>query len=305
MIISRPSPRLPPPHSKLNEPYDSDSSESDPSAELSPELSFEDWVDKKLTETESERFTKANKTLNPHASISGCASDNSGNSLEGMDKTKRKYYSKRKKRMYGGSDSDDERRKMREKSEVVELKPEVVELRTLHKREEELYFYDTFAFPWEKEKHYKMVYQLEKKYFPDQCLDQAFLQPGQSYTSEPRKKRVEKGEEDKGLVFFDQGRDGLAKDGGKDISEKKVEDFFKCLKKVPNKNGEVCGIVEPFLASRTFGLPSKWDSPAGTVVLVNKPKGESFFLVRLLQIIMFLIVVYFAVCIMNLTFKLN
>lgn len=279
MIISRPSPRLPPPHSKLNEPYDSDSPESDPSAELSPELSFEDWVDKKLTETESERFTKANKTLNPHASISGCASDNSGNSLEGMDKTKRKYYSKRKKRMYGGSDSDDERRKMREKSEVVELKPEVVELRTLHKREEELYFYDTFAFPWEKEKHYKMVYQLEKKYFPDQCLDQAFLQPGQSNTSEPRKKRVEKGEEDKGLVFFDQGRDGLAKDGGKDISEKKVEDFFKCLKKVPNKNGEVCGIVEPFLASRTFGLPSKWDSPAGTVVLVNKPKGWTSFTV--------------------------
>ncbi|XP_010681866.2 uncharacterized protein LOC104896771 isoform X2 [Beta vulgaris subsp. vulgaris] len=279
MIISRPSPRLPPPRSKLNEPNDSDSPESDPSAELSPELSFEDWVDKKLTETESERFTKANKTLNPHASVSGCASDNSGNSLEGMDKTKRKYYSKRKKRMYGGSDSDDERRKMREKSEVVELKPEVVELRTLHKREEELYFYDTFAFPWEKEKHYKMVYQLEKKYFPDQCLDQAFLQPGQSNTSEPRKKRVEKGEEDKGLVFFDQGRDGLAKDGGKDISEKKVEDFFKCLKKVPNKNGEVCGIVEPFLASRTFGLPSKWDSPAGTVVLVNKPKGWTSFTV--------------------------
>ncbi|KAJ4958312.1 hypothetical protein NE237_025423 [Protea cynaroides] len=45
----------------------------------------------------------------------------------------------------------------------VELRLEVVELPILHKREEELYFYDAFTSPWEKEKDYKMVYQLEKK----------------------------------------------------------------------------------------------------------------------------------------------
>lgn len=187
--------------------------------------------------------------------------------------------------MYG-SDSEDERR-AREKEGVVELKPEVVEFKTVHKREEELYFYDTFALPWEKEKHYKMVYQLEKKYFPDQCLDKAFLEPGQSNSSggkrgdgvvakgRGKKKGGDGEEEDKGLVFFEEGSDGLVKDeGGKDISEKKVEEFFKCLKKVPNKNSEVSGKLEPFLASRSTGLPPQWDSPAGTVVLVNKPKGD-------------------------------
>lgn len=193
--------------------------------------------------------------------------------------------------MYG-SDSEDEERRRREKNEVVELKPDVVELRTLHKREEELFFYDAFALPWEKDKHYKMVYQLEKKYFPDQCLDNAFLEPGQSNSSTVRdgvvkgqKKRAEgkseKGEEeDKGLVFFDEEREDLGKDGGsKDISERKVEEFFKCLKKVPSKNGEVSGNVEPFLASRSTGLPSQWDTPGGTVVLVNKPKGWTSFTV--------------------------
>lgn len=79
--------------------------------------------------------------------------------------------------MYG-SDSDDENKKNEEG--FVELKPEVVEFHRLHKREEELYFYDAFAYPWEKDKHYKMVYQLDKKYFPDQCLDKAFLDPKDS-----------------------------------------------------------------------------------------------------------------------------
>lgn len=182
--------------------------------------------------------------------------------------------------MYG-SDSEDEERRRREKSEVVELKPEVVELRTLHKREEELYFYDAFALPWEKDKHYKMVYQLEKKYFPDQCLDKAFLEPGQSNLGQKKKKeggKSGKGEgENKGLVFFEENKDDLGKEGdGKAITERKVEEFFKCLKKVPSKNAEVSGSVEPFLASRSTGLPPQWDSPGGTVVLVNKPKGESF-----------------------------
>lgn len=192
--------------------------------------------------------------------------------------------------MYG-SDSDDERRRQNDEG-FVELKPEVVEFRTLHKREEELYFYDTFAYPWEKDKHYKMVYQLEKKYFPDQCFDKAFLQPGESNAkakADKVKKRAGKsgelrekdgGERDeKGLVFFEEGgekdeRDeGSSKDVKVDISERKVAEFFKCLKKVPNKEAEDAN-AEPFVSSRSTGLPSRWDSPGGTVVLVNKPKGK-------------------------------
>ncbi|XP_056696323.1 uncharacterized protein [Spinacia oleracea] len=273
MIISHPSPRgsptklSPPPRSKPNESSDSDSPEPDP---FSPELSFEDWVDRKLTQNENDRFNKVN----------------SATSFEGMDKSKRKFYKKREKRMYG-DDSDDERKKMREKAEFVELRPEVVEPRTLHKREEELYFYDALAFPWEKDKHYKMVYQLEKKYFPDQCLDKAFLEPGQSNLSDFKGKLKNKkadnlgnGEEDKGLMFFEEGSDGKSNEGGiKDVSDKKVEEFFKCLKKVPTKNAQVSGVDQPFLASRTSGLPPKWDSLAGTVVLVNKPKGWTSFTV--------------------------
>ena len=61
--------------------------------------------------------------------------------------------------MYG-SDSDEG--DSRNEDGFVELKPDVVEFNTLHKREEELYFYDTLAYPWEKDKHYKMVYQDRK-----------------------------------------------------------------------------------------------------------------------------------------------
>ena len=183
--------------------------------------------------------------------------------------------------MYG-SDSDEDGRSSEER--FVELKPEVVEFNTLHKREEELYFYDTFAYPWEKEKHYKMVYQLEKKYFPDQCLDKAFLQPGESNESNVKrgkKKKKEEGVDGKGLVFFEEeeggrekGRIELAKkDVNKDVVEKKVEEFFKCLKKGPNKDGEVKN-EEPYLLTRSTELPPRWDGPCGTVVLVNKPKGE-------------------------------
>ncbi|KAH9624812.1 hypothetical protein KSS87_018128, partial [Heliosperma pusillum] len=90
-------------------------------------------------------------------------------------------------------------------------------------------------------------------------------------------------EEDKGLVFFeemgDEKESGVRKDSVVDFSEKKVEEFFKCLKKVPNKDLEVRGVDQPFLASRSTGLPRVWDSPAGTVVLVNKPKGWTSFTV--------------------------
>lgn len=197
--------------------------------------------------------------------------------------------------MYG-TDSDEEN-KFSDKDQFVELKPEVVELRTLHKREEELYFFDNFAYPWEKERHYRMVYQLEKKYFPDQCLDKAFLEPGESNVTgkqgaaAKRKKNVGKSEEergkivdgkregDMGVVFFEDaggGTDdrerGFGGDESKEVSQKKVEEFFKCLKKVPNKNAEISN-AEPFLASRSTGLPPRWDSASGTVILVNKPNG--------------------------------
>ncbi|PSR87547.1 TRNA pseudouridine synthase [Actinidia chinensis var. chinensis] len=275
MIISRPShssspsqPRRRP--KQLPQSNPTDLPESGPDSELG----FDDWVDRKLTYPSSET-----ENLRPNLSDSE------------MDKSKRKYYSKRRKRMYG-SDSDDDGNR-RDDDGFVELKPEVVEFRTLHKREEELYFHDTFAYPWEKDKHYKMVYQLEKKYFPDQCFDKAFLEPGQSNAvakadgvkkRERREKGVE-GRDEKGLVFFEdeeEGKDerekGSVKDVKIDVSEKKVEEFFKCLKKVPNKDSEVAS-TEPFVSARSSGLPPKWDSPTGTVVLVNKPKGWTSFTV--------------------------
>lgn len=189
--------------------------------------------------------------------------------------------------MYG-SDSEEEESRRRSEEKFVELKPEVVEFRTLHHREEELYFYDTFAYPWEKQKHYNMVSQLEKKYFPDHCLHNAFLQPGQSNSNENVMCKGKGGKDDKGgddgkLVFFEEtvkasaGGDvvgDLVKDN-KDVREKKVEEFFKGLKRVEKKDGVVGGGVsaEPYLSSRRTGLPPVWDSPHGTVVLINKPKG--------------------------------
>ncbi|KAL6960327.1 tRNA pseudouridine(55) synthase [Sarracenia purpurea var. burkii] len=280
MIISRPaqssSPSQPRRRSRELIPCNpTDSPESEPDTELG----FDDWVDRKLTSPSSET-----EKLKPKL-------DN----LE-MDKSKRKYYNKRRKRMYG-SDSDDENRR-RDDEGYVELKPEVVEFPTLHKREEELYFYDTFAYPWEKEKHYRMVYQLEKKYFPNQCFDKAFLEPGESGASakvgreekkvwnmgEMKEKAVD-GKDERGLVFFDDegvGKDerdkGSVKDVKIDVLEKKVEEFFKCLKNVPSKGVEVAN-AEPFVSTRSTGLPPKWDSPSGTVVLVNKPKGWTSFTV--------------------------
>lgn len=212
-------------------------------------MGFDEWLDKKLSSKDSE-----NKEVV-------------------MDKAKRKYYNKRRKRMYGESDSDGEDGRRGGESEFIELKQEVVEFRTMFHREQELYFYDTFAYPWEKNKHYRMVYQLEKKFFPGQGFDRAFLQPGESNVVEA------KGEDDRRMVFFDES-DKEVKEEKKDVNvrEKKVEDFFKSLKKTPNgKNGDVpVAVPEPVLSTRSVGLPAKWDGPNGTVVLVNKPKGECF-----------------------------
>ncbi|KAJ6423972.1 hypothetical protein OIU84_024865 [Salix udensis] len=197
------------------------------------------------TRPDSESDSESDSTQNPDAEPGLGSWVDQKLSQDDMDKSKRKYYRKRRKRMYG-SDSDEENKK--NEGGFVELKPEVVEFHRLHKREEELYFYDAFAYPWEKDKHYKMVYQLEKKYFPDQCLDKAFLDPKDSnnvnQSGKPKKtkigvKRGEQeidhsgvggGEEDKRLVFFDEEEKG-------------------------------------------------WDGPYGTVVLVNKPKGWTSFTV--------------------------
>ncbi|XP_010550160.1 PREDICTED: uncharacterized protein LOC104821095 isoform X2 [Tarenaya hassleriana] len=251
-------------------------SKSDSSGQLEPgEPEFDSWVDKKLAlEREKGR---------------------PGSEGPEMDKAKRKYYSKRRKRLYG-TDSDDDNRKSDDG--FVELKPEVVEFDRLHQREEELYFYDAFAYPWEKDKHYKMVYQLEKKYFPDQCLDKAFMQPGESNadTGKVRGKKKAGGrqknnvavrndnengcddDDDKKLMFFDEAKE--KKEEQKDVTEKKVEQFFKCLTKFPNEKA-VAGVGdgEPFLVTRNGELPPRWDGPNGTVVLINKPKGWTSFTV--------------------------
>lgn len=273
MIISRPAQQPAPARRRIRRnspkslPNDSDTGKNE------EELEFDDWVDRKLNSSS----TSSSELVVP-----------ADNEVMEMDRSKKKYYKKRRKRMYG-SDSEDESNRP-DDNESVELKQEVVELRTLHKREEELYFYDAFAYPWEKDKHYKMVYQLEKKYFPDQCFDKAFLEPGQSNQSVKQgKKKVEekmkkeKEVEDKRLIFFDNKDGKIAERDGSglvkgDISEKKVEEFFKCLKKVPNKDSNVATVTEPFFSSRRTGLPPKWDSPGGTVILVNKPKGELLFI---------------------------
>lgn len=192
--------------------------------------------------------------------------------------------------MYGGSDSEEDARRARDE-ELVELKPEVVDFPRLHAREQELYFYDAFAFPWEKDKHYRMVYQLEKKYFPEHSLDKAFVDPeaepvrmnAEEKKGKKRSLKKKVGEEEsdqRGLVFFDGDGQGEAASAAvsPDVVDKKVESFFKSLSKVPSASDRrrastVEAEGEPYLVSRKTELPPRWDGPFGTVVLVDKPKG--------------------------------
>lgn len=205
--------------------------------------------------------------------------------------------------MYGGSVSDSD---APADSDYVELQPEIVDFPRLHAREQELYFHDAFAFPWEKDKHYRMVYQLEKKFFPDQCLDKAFVDPvAPSEGKKPKARRrkeggderdgklkakaggeKESGEErdEKAMIFFDEEKDKTDAAVDRSVSEKKVEEFFKCLKKVPNATGRGGALAveddgEPYLVTRRTELPPWWDGPSGTVVLVDKPKGWTSFTV--------------------------
>lgn len=225
------------------------------------EMEFDDWVEKKLS------------------------SGRPGSQDEGLDKSKRKYLRKREKRLYG-SDSEDDRK---DEGGFVELKPRVVEFDRLHEREEELYFYDAFAYPWDKDKHYKMVYKLEKKFFPEHCLDKAFVDEKEykeamkgTKNVTRRRKGINGGVDggDRKFVFFDED---VAKEKGGKKSEgeekglvvEKVEEFFKLLKKVP-RDGDEGGDGEPYLVTRSTELPPRWDGPNGTIVLINKPKGVFF-----------------------------
>jgi tRNA pseudouridine55 synthase len=182
---------------------------------------------------------------------------------------------------------------------MVELRPEVVDFPRLHAREEALYFHDAFAMPWEKDKHYRMLYRLEKKYFPDQSLDNAFVAADAAAPPSGA-------DDDKGLVFFEEEKEGDVEEVGKkdkgEVLERKVEEFFKSLKRGPGagegdtstakkrttgSGGEPRQVrrnaggeddwPRPHLASRRTELPPRWDGPTGTVVLVDKPKGDDVF----------------------------
>ncbi|XP_050380034.1 uncharacterized protein LOC126797450, partial [Argentina anserina] len=231
LILNRPTPSSLHPHPRRRATPDHNSS-SDSNPD---ELGFDNWLDQKLT----------------------------GGGDGDLDRSKRKYYIKRRKRMHGGDSEEEE--------SMVELKPEVVEFNTLHKREEELYFFDTFAYPWEK------VYQLEKKYFPDQGLDKAFLEPGETNSVRNSKSRKKIEQDNKGMVFFEEEKEretaAAAAEMNEVVKEKEVEEFFKCLKKAPSEE------MEPYLLTRSDELPPRWDGPNGTVVLVNKPKGWTSFTV--------------------------
>uniref|UniRef100_J3M387 tRNA pseudouridine(55) synthase n=1 Tax=Oryza brachyantha TaxID=4533 RepID=J3M387_ORYBR len=102
-----------------------------------------------------------------------------------------------------------------------------------------------------------------------------------------------------GLVFFDDDKKDdegeVKKKGGDDkgeVLERKVEDFFRSLKKGPGqgeakakkKEAEPPQVKpeewpQPYLASRTTELPPRWNGPTGTVVLIDKPKGWTSFTV--------------------------
>lgn len=214
-----------------------------------------------------------------------------------LDRAQRKYLRKRRSRQLPDPDATTGT-KPTTTSEMVELRPEVVDFPRLHAREEALYFHDAFAMPWEKDKHYRMLYRLEKKYFPEQSLDNAFV-AADAAAPPPS-------DADKGLVFFEEDKKEGVEVGKKEaadkgeVLERKVEEFFRALKKGPGegkaddastaakkKTGlggeqrQVKRDVEreedwprPHLASTRTELPPRWDGPTGTVVLIDKPKGD-------------------------------
>ncbi|KAK3140969.1 hypothetical protein QOZ80_5AG0408370 [Eleusine coracana subsp. coracana] len=232
----------------------------------------------------------------PKSSSSPPPSDEQQPQPQPLDRAKRRYLRKRRSRLLPDPDATTGTKPSASSNESVELRPEVVDFPRLHAREEALYFHDAFAMPWEKDKHYRMLYRLEKKYFPHQSLDNAFVPADAGPTSDA----------DRGLVFFDEeNKDddddrGVAesKDKG-EVLERKVEDFFRSLKKGPGEEAQTKPTrraaaagpepprqvkreddrPQPYLVTRTTELPPRWDGPGGTVVLIDKPKGWTSFTV--------------------------
>lgn len=137
---------------------------------------FEEWLDNKLA--------------------TGDLSGNSSGKEKWvqLDKAKRKFYEKRRRRTYG-TDSEDEAAAAEDDEKYIELKPEIVEFKSFYTKQEELYFYDAFCFPWEKDRHYRMIRKLEQKYYPDQGLEQAFIDPDEPLkpdTHKPKPKTLNK-----------------------------------------------------------------------------------------------------------------
>ncbi|PWA42592.1 hypothetical protein CTI12_AA543100 [Artemisia annua] len=122
----------------------------------------------------------------------------------------------------------------------------------------------------------------KRKYYNKREKRMYGLDDDNGIDGDPKNENVtskKKGEakDEKGLVFFEEK--GVVGDDNKDVkmdvTEKKVEEFFKCLKKVPDDVDS--GM--PFVSGRSCGLPPKWDGPNGAVLLVNKPKGWTSFTV--------------------------
>ncbi|XP_078169759.1 pseudouridine synthase family protein isoform X2 [Carex rostrata] len=162
-----------------------------------------------------------------------------------MDRSKRRYYAKRDKRMYG---SDEPTTRSKGSTESVELKPEIIDFPRLHAREEELYFHDAFAFPWEKNKHYRM-------------------ESGTTIGGDVRERKV--------AEFFKALKKPIKGEGKRE--NKVSRDDREGMGNREERDGPH-GTV-PFLASRRTELPPRWDGPHGTVVLVDKPKGWTSFTV--------------------------
>lgn len=86
------------------------------------------------------------------------------------------------------------------------------------------------------------------------------------------------GRDDKGLFSFEEKDVKCVKAEKVHISKVEVEESSKCLKKLPNKDAEASD-GEPYIVTRGSDLPLTWDGPNGTVVFVNKPKGDLLFTV--------------------------
>ncbi|XP_057818527.1 uncharacterized protein LOC131031427 isoform X2 [Cryptomeria japonica] len=201
------------------------------------------------------------------------------------DRAQRKFYEKRRRRMYGTDSDQDE--KIPEEDKYIELKPEIVEFKSLYEKQEELYFYDAFCFPWEKDKHYQMIRKLEQKYFPDQGLEKAFLDPDDELLK-PKEDIKDKPKHLGKTALVAQAEEKNAErskiqmssssewNGAKGLAQDKAQKFVKSLKNIPNFD-EVSDA--PYIVTRKSELPARWNGPKGTVLLIDKPKGWTSFTV--------------------------